>query len=286
MREKTIVDLSNMERRIYYVTYYSSSDDDSTLDSAASGSEKRKTKESTPVAKARSNGIKKEISQPPRGNSSARDDELRKGNLLDQRRKRNQQQNKRSSVLLDNLAPLPPPPNGLPACEYQNLAKGNGQAIVEKPLPKLPPDLGEDDDEEGGVVVDDEEDAVYINTRIPLIRNRTDGGTSTNDSGIGGSTADGLPQDYANARLPLKPTRVSQKIQQLLQTLQRRVVAFLIYRSIAVHIRSPSPNYLRPATPFSSSTAWSVLLLHHCSFACDQCGKVDGDHPAHRTHTK
>lgn len=140
-------------------------------------------------------------------------------------------------MLLDNLADVRPPPNGIASnsTDYQNLPKSNGHSLVgEKPLPKLPPEAIEDDEDEGGVVVDDEEDAVYINTRIPLARNRTDGCTSTNDSGIGGSTADGLPQDYANARLrkscfsgsrtafflALKPTRVSQKIQQLIQTLQ------------------------------------------------------------------
>lgn len=81
MREKTIVDLSNMERRIYYVTYCktqrartkatlllpnlifsdSSSDEDSTLGSsgAASGSERRNGKETTPLNKLRTNGFKK-----------------------------------------------------------------------------------------------------------------------------------------------------------------------------------------------------------------------------------
>lgn len=40
----------------------------------------------------------------------------------------------------------------------------------------------------------DDEDAIYINTRISL-----PGRTSTNDSGLGGSTT--VPQDYANAQI-------------------------------------------------------------------------------------
>lgn len=70
--------------------------------------------------------------------------------------------------------------------------------LEDRPLPELPPDASdseeqpEDDDLSGGQELSN--DAVYINTRTP-----GPGRTSTNDSGIGGSST--APQDYANANI-------------------------------------------------------------------------------------
>uniref|UniRef100_A0A915E8B9 Uncharacterized protein n=1 Tax=Ditylenchus dipsaci TaxID=166011 RepID=A0A915E8B9_9BILA len=80
--------------------------------------------------------------------------------------------------------------------------------LEDRPLPQLPLDASDSDEQQG----EEDDNAVYINTGIP-------GRTSTNDSGLGGSSS--APQDYANnTHIPLKPSKVSQKIQQLLLTLQ------------------------------------------------------------------
>jgi hypothetical protein len=96
--------------------------------------------------------------------------------------------------------------------------------LEDRPLPPLPPTDDDDDDEEEEAENGHQpEPAVYVN--------------STNDSGLGGSS--NAPQDYANTRirtfeivierngqiLALKPARVSQKIQQVLLSLQ---VSFLL----------------------------------------------------------
>lgn len=70
--------------------------------------------------------------------------------------------------------------------------------LEDRPLPELPSDAS-DDDENFNLNNDnrlngDCEDAIYINTRISL-----PGRTSTNDSGLGGSST--APQDYANAQI-------------------------------------------------------------------------------------
>uniref|UniRef100_A0A914H0C5 DMAP1-binding domain-containing protein n=1 Tax=Globodera rostochiensis TaxID=31243 RepID=A0A914H0C5_GLORO len=82
---------------------------------------------------------------------------------------------------------------------HQMVNRTSVLVLEDRPLPPLPPTT--DDEEEDEV---DNGTAVYVN--------------STNDSGLGGSS--NAPQDYANTNIPVKTTRVSRKIQQVLQSLQ------------------------------------------------------------------
>uniref|UniRef100_A0A183BQX7 DMAP-interaction domain-containing protein n=1 Tax=Globodera pallida TaxID=36090 RepID=A0A183BQX7_GLOPA len=82
---------------------------------------------------------------------------------------------------------------------HQMVNRTSVLVLEDRPLPPLPSTT--DDEEEDEV---DNGTAVYVN--------------STNDSGLGGSS--NAPQDYANTNIPVKTTRVSRKIQQVLQSLQ------------------------------------------------------------------
>lgn len=75
--------------------------------------------------------------------------------------------------------------------------------LEDRPLPELPSDASDDELNENNCLNKQEShlnedcedlDAVYINTRILL-----PGRTSTNDSGLGGSST--APQDYANTQI-------------------------------------------------------------------------------------
>ncbi|KAL3108583.1 hypothetical protein niasHT_015505 [Heterodera trifolii] len=87
-------------------------------------------------------------------------------------------------------------------CPPHPMANRTSVLVLEdRPLPPLPPVTDDEEEDEIG----DGTTAVYVN--------------STGDSGIGGSSK--APQDYANTNIPVQPTRVSRKIQQVLQSLQR-----------------------------------------------------------------
>ncbi|KAI1731606.1 hypothetical protein Ddc_00432 [Ditylenchus destructor] len=151
--------------------------------------------------------------------------------------------------------------------------------LEDRPLPELPPDASdseeqpEDDDLSAGQELSN--DAVYINTRTP-----GPGRTSTNDSGIGGSST--APQDYANANIPLKPTKVSQKIQQLLMTLQvgsrlkyisikyKKSLFFANFKSITVQSTVNKPGIIHQRGPIAfgkSAILGDTFNKFHYGFA-------------------
>uniref|UniRef100_A0AC34PXC7 Uncharacterized protein n=1 Tax=Panagrolaimus sp. JU765 TaxID=591449 RepID=A0AC34PXC7_9BILA len=225
LREKTIVDLSKTERHISYISYYSSSDDESTLGSSKE-TEQRRSRRSASVTKPPmcENNSTTKISSKTNGEPKP------KPRLLRHRSK--DPQHKEKDKEIENLSPLNGHENtGSPLQrllnEEQRLKKQNKRSsqifgveppivaaversqtenynkplpdIADRALPKLPDEIESISDNE----------AVYVNTN------------STNDSGLGSSTGVVCTsQDYANTRIPLKPAKVSQKLQQIMLSLQ------------------------------------------------------------------
>uniref|UniRef100_A0A7E4W2L2 DMAP1-binding domain-containing protein n=1 Tax=Panagrellus redivivus TaxID=6233 RepID=A0A7E4W2L2_PANRE len=246
MREKTIVDLSQPQRHISYVSYYSSSDDDdSTLDSARG----TKTKQSpnmankplpkSPVPTESNNNHHRHAEDDPpkplprflRHRSQSRDRNADRDRGRDatpvangtspmqrvlNEENRLRKQNKRSSQIF-GVEPTYAPAIG--SRTPKEPTSGNSGGIGDRALPEPPI---EEPDEEAPIdstklLAADDEDAAYVNC------------TYTNDSGLGSATGvpvgpSGAPasgcQDYANTRIPLRPVKVSAKIQQIMQSLQ------------------------------------------------------------------
>uniref|UniRef100_A0A914YB89 Uncharacterized protein n=1 Tax=Panagrolaimus superbus TaxID=310955 RepID=A0A914YB89_9BILA len=243
MREKTVVDLSNISgRHISYISYYSSSEDDSTLDSIRGGSIRggavvgpsvtkmnNKVKENNApkkVVESNNNSSSKPLPRPRllRHRSHSRGDPHQSHNSQNDP----QQQNIPTSASSSNQ-------NGSPMQrilnDEQRLRKQNKRSsqifgveppivaavtavklqnpppdIANRALPKPPP-------EEDPIIEDIDEDAVYVNSGHC---------TSTNDSGLGSTT--GVPpsssQDYANTRIPFCPGKISNNIKKMVQNLQ------------------------------------------------------------------
>ncbi|KAK0426918.1 hypothetical protein QR680_009967 [Steinernema hermaphroditum] len=210
MREKTIVDLTRMDRHISYVSYYSSSDEDDSLfgstgrnKSANQSLQKKKEKTAQSRADHNLNGRSKSGSvisdermptfmcPPPDLTSSAAEAVMRRATA------RQQEREQRQHAMLESVISAAAKETKDDAHNYQNVVVGEttaDQLIV--PPPRTTSSTLDNKSSEG-------EDAVYVNTQT----------TTTTDSG-------NCP-DFQNAIIPIKPAKVSLKIQQLLHSLQR-----------------------------------------------------------------
>ncbi|KAK0426917.1 hypothetical protein QR680_009967 [Steinernema hermaphroditum] len=209
MREKTIVDLTRMDRHISYVSYYSSSDEDDSLfgstgrnKSANQSLQKKKEKTAQSRADHNLNGRSKSGSvisdermptfmcPPPDLTSSAAEAVMRRATA------RQQEREQRQHAMLESVISAAAKETKDDAHNYQNVVVGEttaDQLIV--PPPRTTSSTLDNKSSEG-------EDAVYVNTQT----------TTTTDSG-------NCP-DFQNAIIPIKPAKVSLKIQQLLHSLQ------------------------------------------------------------------
>uniref|UniRef100_A0AC35G2Z8 Uncharacterized protein n=1 Tax=Panagrolaimus sp. PS1159 TaxID=55785 RepID=A0AC35G2Z8_9BILA len=238
MREKTVVDLSNISgRHISYISYYSSSEDDSTLDSTRGGKPSIKSvaaKENNSAAAKKviesNNNSSKPLPRPRllRHRSHSRGPDSHHSHSSQGQQQQQQQNNIPSSN--SNGSPMQRILNDEQRLRKQN--KRSSQIFgVEPPivaavtavrLQHPPPDIADralpkPPSEEDPIIEDIDEDAVYVNSGHC---------TSTNDSGLGSTTGGValLPtassQDYANTRIPFCPGKISNNIKKMVQNLQ------------------------------------------------------------------
>uniref|UniRef100_A0A1I8A339 Uncharacterized protein n=1 Tax=Steinernema glaseri TaxID=37863 RepID=A0A1I8A339_9BILA len=205
MREKTIVDLTRMDRHISYVSYCRNRSANQSL---------QKKKEKAARGDINSNGRTKSgsvisdermptfVCPPPDLTSSAAEAVMRRATAKQQERERRQH-----AMLESAVSAAAKDTKEDDAHNYQNVVVGETTITADDQLIRPPPRTTSSTLE---LKSTEGEDAVYANTQT----------TTTTDSG-------NCP-DYQNAIIPIKPAKVSLKIQQLLHSLQSLILSNLL----------------------------------------------------------